>query len=83
MASHPLTTPTAPHEEAGESAPLWVISFADMVTLLMSFFVLMMASIPKGESSSARDVEMLKVLASIKLAFHYRPDPKSKDPLDI
>lgn len=70
------------HEEAGESAPLWVISFADLSTLLMSFFVLMMASTPKGQTSSAPDAELLKVLASVKAAFKYRPDINSKDPLD-
>src|SRR5437870_862637 len=71
------------HEEAGESAPLWVISFADLSTLLMSFFVLMMASTPKGQTSSSPDAELLKVIASIKASFRYRPTPGSKDPLDM
>ncbi len=82
MSLHRSIGPSAPHEEAGESAPLWVISFADMVTLLMSFFVLMMASTPKGQTSEAPNAELLKVLASIKMAFHYTPNPASKDPLD-
>ncbi|MBI5723318.1 MAG: OmpA family protein [Planctomycetes bacterium] len=30
-----------PEEEAGESVGLWYISFADMITLLMSFFVML------------------------------------------
>jgi outer membrane protein OmpA-like peptidoglycan-associated protein len=72
------------HEEAGgESAPLWVISFADLSTLLMSFFVLMMASTPKGQTSNSPDAELLKVIASIKASFRYRPVPGSKDPLDM
>ena len=72
------------HEESsGESAPLWVISFADLSTLLMSFFVLMMASVPKGQTSQSPDAELLKILASIKLAFRYVPNPDSKDPLDL
>ena len=30
------------HEEGGGHAPAWIVSFADMVILLMSFFVLML-----------------------------------------
>jgi outer membrane protein OmpA-like peptidoglycan-associated protein len=31
-----------PKEEKGESAPLWIISFADMISLLMAFFVMLL-----------------------------------------
>ncbi|OHB56484.1 MAG: hypothetical protein A2Y07_09165 [Planctomycetes bacterium GWF2_50_10] len=30
-----------PPEESGEKAPLWIISFADMISLLMAFFVML------------------------------------------
>ena len=30
-----------PPEEEGEGAPLWMISFADMASLLMAFFVML------------------------------------------
>jgi hypothetical protein len=33
--------PKPPEEESGESAPLWIISFADMISLLMAFFVML------------------------------------------
>jgi len=32
----------APPEEKGETAPLWMISFADMISLLMAFFVMLL-----------------------------------------
>jgi len=68
------------HEEGGGHAPMWIVSFADMVILLMSFFVLMLV---KGEQKTTSNEDMLKVLASVKLGFGYVPRPDSKDPIDL
>jgi hypothetical protein len=40
-----------PPEEKGECAPLWIISFADMISLLMAFFVMLLAMASTNERS--------------------------------
>ncbi len=68
------------HEEAGESAPLWMISFADLVVLLMSFFVI----ISVGNTRSVEyDPEFAQIIAAIKKAFGYIPLADSTDPVDL
>jgi hypothetical protein len=39
-------------EEGGEGAPLWIISFADMTSLLMAFFVMLSTFSSFGEKAS-------------------------------
>jgi len=55
-------------EEHGESAPLWIISFADLVTLMLSFFVILAAANPK-ESGTGSDPGLAKLAAAIRAAF--------------
>ena len=71
-----------PPPPSGESCPLWYISFADMVTLLMAFFV-MLAAFSSGASTD--DTKMRQYLKALQEAFHYQasssaaadaPDPK-------
>jgi chemotaxis protein MotB len=58
----------AQEEEHGESAPLWIISFADLVTLMLSFFVILAAG-NNGASSTKNDPEFAKIVAAMRLAF--------------
>ena len=56
--------PKPPEEEGGESAPLWMISFADMMSLLMAFFVLLSTFSGFGPS----EAEKLQKVAKATLA---------------
>jgi len=46
--------PKPPEEEGGEGAPLWIISFADMISLLMAFFVMLTTFSGFGPKESAK-----------------------------
>ena len=65
-------------EPAGESAPMWIVSFADLVTLLMSFFVVLYALESDGDKGKKNEV-----MAAIKMAFGPEPEADSTDPVDI
>ncbi len=40
-------------EEKPDGAPEWMVSFADMITIMMSFFVIMFA-LASGEAAKAK-----------------------------
>ena len=64
----------APRARAAEGAPPWVMTFADLMSLLMCFFVLLL-------SFSEMDVSKYKEMAgSLKDAFGVQRDIKSKEP---
>jgi chemotaxis protein MotB len=67
-------------EDRGESAPLWIISFADLVTLMLSFFVILAAGNPQDVKA---DPDFAEIIAAVKQAFRYLPPADSNDPVDI
>ncbi len=58
-------------EDKGESAPLWIISFADLVTLMLSFFVILAAGNPKEASYDPEFAAIGKALAVALLGTLY------------
>ena len=54
-------------EEGGEGAPLWIISFADMISLLMAFFVMLSTFSGFGPGETAK----LKKVGKAALAPNY------------
>src|SRR4029079_19333805 len=60
-----------PEEPAGESAPMWIVSFADLVTLLMSFFVILSVK-PEG-TATVQDPAFQQVCPAIRAAFKNLP----------
>ena len=85
------------HEEHHEGAPEWLISFADNVTLMMGFFVILLAmnmAKPTGSSSgdkkqegapaeSGASVAMLDWAIAIREAFHNPVDINSANPNEL
>lgn len=66
-------------EEHGESAPMWIVSFADLVTLMLSFFVILAAG---NNKDSASDPEFADLVAALKATFSHveATTEKSLDP---
>lgn len=54
-------------EESGESAPLWIISFADMISLLMAFFVMLSTF----SSFGPRESERIRAVARMTVTPNY------------
>jgi hypothetical protein len=65
-------------EEGGEGAPLWIISFADMMSLLMAFFVMLSTFSNFGPAESAQLQRAAKVAVSANyFGGWYRSPPLS------
>src|SRR5579863_160852 len=68
-----------------EECPEWIFTFADLVMLMMGFFVILWVLKPSANPEKRPDGEVLPIelLAKIREAFDYLPDPTSKDPVDM
>src|SRR2546423_136179 len=67
-----------------EECPEWIFTFADLVMLMMGFFVILWVLKPApGKSDAEVDEKWIEAVAKIREAFKYLPDPTSKDPVDM
>jgi chemotaxis protein MotB len=60
------------HEEKPEGAPEWMVSYADMITIIMSFFVIMFA-LASGEAAKGKQSQQAAIDS-----FQYRFGPQWK-----
>jgi flagellar motor protein MotB len=67
-----------------EECPEWIFTFADLVMLMMGFFVILWVLKPPAgkEGEPHRDLP-INVIAQIRIGFGYSPDPRSTDPIDL
>ncbi|HEX8915552.1 MAG TPA: OmpA family protein [Humisphaera sp.] len=67
-----------------EECPEWIFTFADLVMLMMGFFVILwVLKPPEGKQSAGeQDKKWLETVAGIRESFGWVPDPASSDPVD-
>jgi outer membrane protein OmpA-like peptidoglycan-associated protein len=70
-----------------EECPEWIFTFADLVMLMMGFFVILWvlkpSPAPKTAAAEQANEDMIKLAASIREAFGYVPKAGSGDPVDV
>jgi chemotaxis protein MotB len=71
------------HEEECE-CPEWIFTFADLVMLMMGFFVILWVIKPAPGKQGVSDMtpQYIETAAAIRDAFGYTPNPSSNDPID-
>ena len=72
-----------------EECPEWIFTFADLVMLMMGFFVILWVLKPPAGKSGSSDAaksesekQWLQTVGEIRKGFGYIPDPQSSDPVD-
>src|SRR3954470_16347401 len=67
-----------------EECPEWIFTFADLVMLMMGFFVILwVLKPPAGKDGEPPRALPIEETAEIKKAFGYMPDPNSNNPVDL
>lgn len=76
-----------------EECPEWIFTLADLIMCMMGLFVLLWVMKPGGSGGSsegagaaaaaAEAARQVEVIAAIREAFGYQPNPDSKDPIDL
>lgn len=75
-----MAKPKAQEEESGESAPLWIISFADMISLLMAFFVMLSTFSSFGPKESEKFRTVTKYALMPNCGWHSRAPQSAVTP---
>jgi chemotaxis protein MotB len=72
-----------------EECPEWIFTFADLVMLMMGFFVILWVLKPPAGKQGTSDAEAveaqkqwIQTVGEIRKGFGYEPDPHSNDPVD-
>jgi flagellar motor protein MotB len=69
-----------------EECPEWIFTFADLVMLMMGFFVILWVLKPapgKHAAAELDDIELVKFIASIRDYFDFIPDTQNPDKVDL
>lgn len=67
-----------------EECPEWIFTLADLIMCMMGLFVILWVLKPGPKDNQGQvDGDWIKVVAAIRDAFGYVPDPKSSDPVDV
>jgi len=69
-----------------EECPEWIFTFADLVMLMMGFFVILwVLKPPPGKHAAAEldDQQLIKFLASVRDYFDFIPDTANPDKVDL
>ncbi len=70
-------------KKKGDEPPAdnWIVTFADLMSIMLCFFVIMAAGSNPGLIDL--DPRWTEIIAAIKQAFNYMPPPDSEDPVDL
>jgi outer membrane protein OmpA-like peptidoglycan-associated protein len=72
------------NERECEECPEWIFTLADLIMCMMGLFVILWVLKPGPKrDTDTLDGDWIKVVAAIRDAFGYMPDPKSTDPVDV